>query len=94
MSIQLIDDARNWWRMASVQISIIWGVAMGTLASLPTETQALVFGFFGFKGPETVAVLAYGSAVIAAATVALRLWRQSALHSDPKLHPPEDAGVK
>jgi hypothetical protein len=35
MKIQLIDDCRHWWRMASVQLALLAGLGAGIITADP-----------------------------------------------------------
>ena len=85
--MKLIDDAKNWWRMTSVQVQIVWGVACQVYATLPFEKQVGVLNSIGLNGEAMaygISFMAQVAAGVAAATVVARVTAQ------PSLRPPQE----
>lgn len=78
----LIDNARDWWRMTSVQLQIVWGVMCATFIALPHDHQVSLLNLLGFNGEAVLAAFVFFtqvSAGVAAATVAARLTKQASV---------------
>lgn len=78
----LIDNARDWWKMTSVQLQMVWGVMCATFAAMPEAQQIGLLDFLGFNGQAVLAAFVFFSQVsagVAAATVAARLTKQASV---------------
>lgn len=80
--MKLIDNARDWWKMTSVQLQLVWGVMCTTFVALPKDQQIGLLNLFGLNGEALLAGAVFFSQVsagVAAATVAARLTKQSSV---------------
>lgn len=78
----LIDNARDWWKMTSVQLQLVWGVMCSVFVALPKDQQAGLLSLIGFNGDAVLAAFVFFSQVsagVAAATVAARLTKQASV---------------
>ncbi len=81
----LIDNARDWWKMASVQLQLVWGVMCAVFVALPHDQQVSMVTLMGFDGEAVLAAFVFFtqvSAGVAAATIAARLKKQASVSGD------------
>jgi len=82
--IHLIDNAKDWWRMTSNQINLVWGAICAVWMVTPREDQINVLNSFGLDGTAVAPAIQFFvqvAAAVATAAIAARVTAQPALQA-------------
>lgn len=75
----LIDNARDWWKMLSVQVAAVWSAAIFAWPMLTEAQRNDMLAFIGIP-PEWIGGVT--ALVMFATFVLARVKKQDALHKD------------
>lgn len=77
--MKLIDNAKDWWRMLSLQVAAVWAAL---IAAWPMLTEAQRNDLLSFVGIPPEWLGGVTALVMFATLVAARVKKQDALHGD------------
>lgn len=77
--MKLIDNARDWWKMLSVQVAAVWSAAIFAWPLLTEAQRNDMLAFIGIP-PEWIGGVT--ALVMFATFVLARVKKQDALHKD------------
>lgn len=77
--MKLIDNARSWWKMASMQVAALWAIVIGVWPMLPEQQRADLLALLGIPDRFIGGVMAL---VMFLSLLAARVKKQDALHKD------------
>lgn len=64
--IQLVEDAKDWWRMSSMRLQILCIVACTVFLQLEEQAQTNIIGLTGLQGDGVLDAFVFFSKVIVA----------------------------